>query len=81
MVGPSNISSALPPLYTCQICHKELSPGAHDVYQRVMGWSESKPGSINQTVTLAEQMYVYAHGVCVRLMKTGGQTKSQGSLF
>jgi len=71
----------LPPIYTCQICREEISPAGHDVFHRIAGWSDSKPGSVNQTVTLAEQLYIYAHGACVRILKTGGNKASQGALF
>lgn len=76
------MANNLPPLFTCRICGEEVLPTGTDVYQKVCGWSESKPGAVTQTVTLAQQMHLYAHGMCVRMLKAGGQMKKdQGSLF
>jgi hypothetical protein len=71
----------LPPLYICRLCQGEIIIGGSDVFHRVCGWSEAKPGAVTQTVTLAEQMYLYAHGACVRVAKAGGKVESQDSLF
>lgn len=76
------MAGSLPPLFTCRVCRQEISPNGKDVFHKVCGWSDSKPGSKKQMITLAEQMHIYAHGACIRILNAGGVVaQSQDSLF
>lgn len=69
---------ALPPLYACEFCGKEVDPAKPGTGQYVMAWVENKKGAT--TLHRRSKPHGFACEICMQDMKWGA-LPDQNALF